>query len=112
MYAFYSPKVSIYHGPDNKRAHVFHCLKTSCGASIKRWLNKKDRHSTSNLRKHIKACWGEEALASADALGSALNAREGVKKFMRSGDLTLAFKRSGKGKVTYSVRQHTRGETR
>ncbi|EPS92664.1 hypothetical protein FOMPIDRAFT_6817, partial [Fomitopsis schrenkii] len=111
VYAFYHPDVKI-HEANGKRAHVFRCLKGNCNARIRRWLDKTDKHSTGNLRKHVKACWGEEALASADALGSAQKAREGVKSYVRSGDLTLAFKRTGKGKITYSVRQHSRTETR
>lgn len=79
---------------------------------MKCWLNKKDKHSTSNLRKHTKSCFGEEALRSADELGSVSHAHEGMKAYLRSGDLTTLFVRTGKGKVTYSVCQHTRTETR
>ncbi|TFY67078.1 hypothetical protein EVJ58_g1873 [Rhodofomes roseus] len=112
VYAFYKPEVTIKIDDDGKRAHLFHCANRGCKIIIKRWLDKQDRNSTSNLRKHTKKCFGEEALASADAIGSAAKARDGVKAYMRSGDLTVAFARTGKGPVTYSVRQHTKNETR
>lgn len=111
VYAFYKAQVTIDEDK-GRRAHVFHCANRGCDVSIKRWLDKKDRHSTGNLRKHVKVCFGEEAMGCADSAGSASKAREGVKKYLRSGDLTMSFTRSGKGKVTYSVRQHTRAETR
>ena len=112
MYAFYKPEVTIRVNRDVKCAHEFHCANRGCKTTVTRWLDKKDKNSTGNLWKHVKKCWGTEALASADALGSATKARDGVKVYLRSGDLTLSFVRTGKGKVTYSVRQHTRNETR
>ncbi|KAG2747584.1 hypothetical protein P692DRAFT_201716450, partial [Suillus brevipes Sb2] len=69
--------------------------------------------STGNMRKHVKACWGEEILQMAD---QARNAKEVhgkiVKNFLRNGSITTAFECKGKGKVTYSHHQHTRTETR
>jgi hypothetical protein len=65
------------------------------------------------MRKHAKNCWGADVIAAGD---KALNATEvrntTVKGALQPGLITAAFERSGKGKVTYSHRQHTRAETR
>ena len=59
----------------------------------------------------MKKCFEDEVLVSADALGSMVKAHDGVKAYMHSGNLTVAFACTGKGPVTYSVRQHTKNET-
>ena len=75
-----------------------------------RWLDKGDARSTSNLRKHVKRCWGDEVLGASDGLKAGL-AREAVASYVRSGSITAAFKRLNKsGKKTYSARQHTKKE--
>ena len=80
---------------------------------IRRYLDTRDSKSTSNMRKHVKSCWGEDVL---DVVGDAKNANEAresiVKPLLRTGSITSAFERKGKGKVTYSHRQHTKTETR
>ena len=93
------------------RAHVFHCANWGCKHQVKRWLHRGDQYSTGNLRKHVKSCFGEEALQRATDSGSVGKAHEGVKTYLRSGDLMTSFKRSGKGSVTYSVRQHMATKT-
>ena len=35
-----------------------------------------------------------------------------VKSILQDGSITAAFERTGKGKVTYSHRQHTKAETK
>ena len=112
VYAFYRPEVTIRVDRDAKHTHEFNCANHGYKTTVTRWLDKKDKNLTGNLWKHVKKCWGAEALASADALGSATKARDGVKVYLRSGDLTLSFVCTGKGKVTYSVCQHMRNETR
>ena len=112
VYAFYKPDVAIVEDNEGHRAHVFRCVNRGCKHQVKRWLHRGDQYSTGNLRKHVKSCFGEEALQRATDSGSVGKAREGVKTYLRSGDLTTSFKRCGKGSVTYSVRQHTATETR
>ena len=112
IYAFYDPKVTIHYDKNGKYAHVFHCTNCGCKATIKRWQDTGDKGSTSNLQKHIIKCWGKDALDCATDSSSLKKAREGVKTYARSGDLTASFERAGKGKVSYSVRQHTPTETR
>ena len=81
--------------------------------SVRRFLDKGDAKSTSNMWKHAKKCWGDDIVASAD---KALNANEvrqtTVKGFLDPQSITAAFERKGKGKVTYSHRQHTKTEAR
>jgi hypothetical protein len=43
---------------------------------VRRYLDTTDAKSTSNLRKHAKICWGEEAVAAADQTRDVLAARE------------------------------------
>ncbi|GBE78938.1 hypothetical protein SCP_0201350 [Sparassis crispa] len=112
-YAFYKPDVTIQ--VDEKmhaHAYIFHCVNRGCKMKIARWTDKGDKSSMGNLRKHIRKCWGEEALAAADMMKTADDARPAVEKFARSGSITASFERKGKGKITYSVRQHTRTESR
>lgn len=79
-------------------------------------VHTKDKSSTGNLIKHVKACrgWGEEIWAAATACGTAKEARETVTKpgIKMSGSILASFARKGKGKVTYSHRNHTKTETK
>jgi hypothetical protein len=63
------------------------------------------------MRRHAKTCWGEEATKAAD---EAANVNEAHTKviggILRTGSITAAFERKGKGKVTYSHKQHTKTE--
>ncbi|KAL6307201.1 hypothetical protein BKA93DRAFT_712591, partial [Sparassis latifolia] len=111
-YAFCKPEVTIETDKAGVRGHVFCCANHGCKMKVKRWLDKGDQMSTGNMRRHIRKCWGEEALAAADEMNTAADARPSIEKFRRSGDITVAFERKEKGKVTYSVCQHTRTETR
>ncbi|KAL6307931.1 hypothetical protein BKA93DRAFT_714467, partial [Sparassis latifolia] len=112
-YTFYKPDVTIQ--VDEKmhaHAYIFHCMNRGCKMKIAWWMDKGDKSSMGNLRKHIRKCWGEEALATADMMKTADDARPAVEKFAQSGSITASFERKGKGKITYSVRQHTRTESR
>jgi hypothetical protein len=112
IYAFYHPIPEIEY-KEGRRCHTFSCASKSCKFKCRRYLDKGDSNSTGNLRKHVKTCWGEEALRAAEATASVKVARESVVKSLNeTGSITAAFERKGKGKVTYSNRQHTRTETR
>ena len=65
----------------------------------------------SNLRKHAKGCWGEETVASVCDGRNAAETREALKG-VKDGSIAAVFEWTGKGKVTYSHRQHTKTETR
>ena len=75
------------------------------------YLDTSDAKSTGNLRKHAKICWGVETVAAADETRNVNDAREALKK-VKDGSITEAFERVGKGKVTYSHRQHTTMQAR
>ncbi|KAG2112269.1 uncharacterized protein F5147DRAFT_744555 [Suillus discolor] len=94
IYAFFKPIPAIeYH--DKRRCHVFKCAAHGC------------KH------KHVKSCWGEPALQSAMASGNTEAACEGpIKSLLETGSIRTSFTQKGKGKVTYSHRQHTCAETR
>lgn len=65
------------------------------------------------MRRHVIKCWGDEALKAATAVEDINKAREVVVNALNeTGTISAAFERKGKGKVTYSNRQHTRAETR
>ncbi len=81
---------------------------------VRRYLDTSDRNSTGNLRKHARLCWGEQIVHDADACGDLDSTREGLDKAekLQDGSITTAFERKGKGKVTFSHRQHTKTQTR
>ncbi|KIL55792.1 hypothetical protein M378DRAFT_53553, partial [Amanita muscaria Koide BX008] len=115
---FFKPIPAIEH-IDNRRVHAFECGAKHCngkgknGRNVYRYLDSSDATSTSNLKRHAKICWGEETVKAA---GNAKDARAArvilAKTNLKDGTITAAFERSGKGKVTYSHRQHTKTESR
>ncbi|KAH6914555.1 hypothetical protein BKA70DRAFT_1093297 [Coprinopsis sp. MPI-PUGE-AT-0042] len=100
IYAFFDPRPTI-HEEDNRRWTEFKCGARHCKATsriVKRFLDKQDSSSTSNLRKHAKGCWGEHILKEAEAAATLEVAREGLAKAeMRDGRITTVFERQGKG---------------
>jgi len=117
VYVFFEKTPDIVYIND-RRVHVFECAATHCkgkgnGRMVRRYLDTGDAKSTSNLRKHAKICWGEEAVTAADNTGTVQAAREALKKMpLVNSSITDAFERVAKGKVTYSHRQHTTTEAR
>ncbi|KAG1831812.1 hypothetical protein EV424DRAFT_1469923 [Suillus variegatus] len=96
VYAFFEPTPRIVE-INGRRAHEFKCGARGCKTTIRQFLDKKDA-------KHVKSCWGNAALMAAD---DAKDANE-----VRTKIVTESFERKGKGKVTYSHRQHTRTEAK
>lgn len=81
------------------------------GRIVRRYLDTGDAKSTSNLRKHVKICWGEDAMAAADGTRNVQAAREVLGKMVSgNSSITQAFEQAAKGTVTYSYRQHTSTE--
>jgi hypothetical protein len=95
-----------------RRCHIFECASGRCkarnGRDVRRFLDTTDRFSTSNLRKHAKTCWGDEAVAVAADARDVETAHE----IFRNGSIVSEFQRNGKGKIKYSTRQHTKAEAR
>jgi hypothetical protein len=117
IYVFFNQSPSIVYIND-RRVHEFECAATHCkgkgnGRIVRRYLDTGDAKSTSNLRKHAKICWGDDAVAAADSTRNVQAAREVLAK-MKPGNssITQAFERAAKGTVTYSHRQHTTTEAR
>ena len=112
IYSFYKPTPEIAY-VDGRRCHIFSCLGKSCKYQCRRFLDKGDSNSTGNLRKHARSCWGDDAIKAAEAAQDVNVARNSVvKSILETGSITASFERKGKGKVTYSNRQHTKAETR
>lgn len=102
---------------EGRRVHAFECAAGKCrgknGRDVRRYLDTGDAKSTSSLRRHAKNCWGEEAVQAADNTEDLASARVILTKTkLRDGSITAEFERIGKGKVTYSHRQHTSTESR
>ncbi|KAF5382000.1 hypothetical protein D9615_004201 [Tricholomella constricta] len=116
VYAFFKPVPAIK-VVDGKRCHEFECGLKFCKRKtrfVRRFLHTTDKTSTGNLRRHAKKCWGEDVIEEADKAANADKVRQAVagKQDLRSGDIAAAFGRQGKGKVTFSHRQHTKAEAR
>lgn len=110
IYAFFEPFPAIGH-ENGQRYYEFRCVAKGCGKRIRRFLDKKDAKSTSNMCKHARTCWGEEVVKAADNAKSCDVARESiVNGILTNGSITASFERKGKGKITYSHRQHTKTE--
>ncbi|KAF8345712.1 hypothetical protein F5887DRAFT_828260, partial [Amanita rubescens] len=113
IYAFYEPIPQIGstgEGELKRKFHEFICAKKGCGKRIRRYLDKGDAKSTSNLNKHAKRCWKEHVVQSALNANDLKEAREVIAEH-RDGVLTSHFERIGKGKTTYSSMQPTKAET-
>ncbi|KAF8798677.1 hypothetical protein BYT27DRAFT_7122876 [Phlegmacium glaucopus] len=117
IYVFFKQIPSITYIKD-RRVHIFECAAARCldkgnGRMVRRYLDTGDAKSTSNLRKHAKICWGDEAVAAADNTKSIQAAREALENMVSvNSSITEAFKCVAKGKVTYSHRQHTTTKAR
>ncbi|KIL66159.1 hypothetical protein M378DRAFT_45888, partial [Amanita muscaria Koide BX008] len=106
VYAFFS-RIPAIEYVDSRRSHVFKCLAHGCKKTIRRYLDKGDAKSTSNMWKHAHSCYGEDIVNQITEAKDMKTARNGVKSYIANGSITASFERKRKGKVTYSHRQHT-----
>ncbi|KAI0038295.1 hypothetical protein FA95DRAFT_1451951, partial [Auriscalpium vulgare] len=113
IYAFFYPDPTIGYVARHGRYHAFRCMGKGCKHVTRRYLGGNlDASSTGNMIKHVKSCWGEAAYLSAKDVMTHENARKTVTEpLKRDGTITAAFELKGKGKMTYSHRQHTKTET-
>jgi len=118
VYAFFHPDVKICH-VDGRKCHEFSCNARNCKGKgknprlVRRFLDTKDRASTKSLRVHAINCWGREIVDQSEDAKNISSAREALKGAeLRDGSLTAVFERTGKGKVTYSHKNHTSTESR
>ncbi|KAF5331114.1 hypothetical protein D9619_005956 [Psilocybe cf. subviscida] len=119
IYAFFKPDPLLeYIGDEKRLSYTFVCNAPHCKNStrhVRRYQDKKDAGSTGNMRKHAVRCWGKEVVDEADKAKDANAVRKLAKDVSGRLDpktIMGSFKRSGKGKISYSYRQHTRTETR
>ena len=98
---------------DGRCAHVFKCSGRGCKASIHWFIDMKDAGSTGNMRKHVRACWGADALHAADSAKDIDEVRNKiVRSFHRNGKIITAFERKTNRKATYANIPHTCSEIR
>ncbi len=74
------------------------------------FLHKKDKGSTSNMKRHATKCFGSETVAKALQSDA-----EGVRKGLRggpSGTIPAAFEARGSGVVSYSTRALSKVDVR
>lgn len=117
VYAFFGkvPDITYING---RCAHEFRCSSKSCKAKgvnkriVRRYLDTTDCKSTSNLKRHAIMCWGTENVDRALAAKVNIDEARVTLAGLKDGSITAAFERTGKGKVSYSHRQHTKAETR
>jgi hypothetical protein len=121
IYGFFEsrPAIEIV---DGRRCHEFRCAAPHCkgkGANpriVRRYLDKADRGSTSNMHKHAKNCWGGDIVSKALETKKDLTINEVreslAKSKLENGTITALFERKGKGNVSFSMKQHTYTETR
>ncbi|KAF9545740.1 hypothetical protein CPC08DRAFT_730045 [Agrocybe pediades] len=116
-YGFFSTMVKVVH-IDGQHAHEFLCLAKHCkGHGVNAWivcrfLDNGDAKSTSNLKCHTIRCWGERLVEQVMKAADVDSIHEGLKDAkLVDGSITAVFKRTGKGKVTYSHKQHTASQT-
>jgi len=121
IYGFFEsrPLITVIEG---RRCHEFKCAAPHCKGKgvrarfVRRYLDKADRGSTSNMHKHAKICWGVEIVSKALQTKNELTIKEVRKSLseakLQDGTITALFERNGKETVSFSMKQHTYMETR
>ena len=96
-----------------RKCHVFRCRGKGCKYEVARFQDTSDRNSTGRLRRHVNICFPEGALAKKEGGDDSNDEKQGEARGEgRSGRIDMTFRRTGKGKVTFTMREHTKAETR
>ena len=111
VYSFFTPVPDIEY-INKQHCHLFGCLAKGCKHKVWQYLDISDKVSTGNMRKHVRSCWGEDILKTICKAKTLTAACNGVKNYTDKGSITATFKQKGKGKPTYSHKQHTQAETK
>jgi hypothetical protein len=121
IYGFFEARPAIVVA-EGRRCHDFKCTASHCkgkgarGRLVRRYLDKKDKGSTSNMHKHAKICWGVENVSKALQAKDELTIKEVRRSLseakLQNGTITAMFERKGKEVVSFSMKQHTYMETR
>ena len=111
VYAFFEARPTIeYTG--KRVAYVFRCAKPNCVKPLhRRFLDTQDIASTSFLWKHVRSCWGKEAVAMARKCACADDARPALHHFGSTGLITTAFERAAKSVESYSTLPMSKEQT-
>ena len=121
IYAFFEPlpKITVI---KCCQCHEFICSVPICKGNgsdkrvVRRFLDKADKGSTSNMQKHAWHCWGDDIIKKADEAKDELtldNIQEGLKEAkMEDSSIVAFFDHKGKGRVKYMLCQHTYAEAR
>ena len=116
IYGFFQlcPTIEVI---DGRCCHEFQCAAPLCKGKgtkpwiVRRYLDKADQNSTSNMHKHAKNCWGEEMVSKALEAKGELSINDVCKSLsqakLHDGSITASFERRGKGSVTFLTQQHT-----
>ena len=97
---FYAPDPLIGH-EGGCCYHEFKWVAKGCRKGVRCYLDTKDAKSTSNMQKHVKRCWGDNAVRLAnEANGCDVVHKSVVQPLLRDGTITASFE-CKIGKVTY-----------
>jgi hypothetical protein len=109
IYGFFESRPAI-EVVDGRCCHEFKCAAPYCKGKgskpriVRRFLDKGDRNSTSNMHKHAKGCWGGEIVRKALETKKDLTITEVRKSLaeakVQDGTITAIFERKGKENVT------------
>ena len=112
IYGFFKPHPAI-EVIEGHRCHKFQCAAPLCRGNgvrpriVRRYLDKADQNSTSNMHRHAKNCWGDENISKALEAKGALSIDEVRKSLVHAelkyGSIMASFERKGKGNVTFST---------
>ncbi|KIM65634.1 hypothetical protein SCLCIDRAFT_112336, partial [Scleroderma citrinum Foug A] len=101
VYAFFEPVPTVVE-VGGHCAHVFMCCGCGCKVTVQH-----------NMWKHVKICWGEDALGTADKAKDVNEAwTKIVHGILQDGSITTAFERKDKRNAMYSSRPYTHSEIR
>ncbi|KAI6016602.1 hypothetical protein BKA83DRAFT_4465309 [Pisolithus microcarpus] len=102
IYAFFSPVPAIAY-VNRRDCHVFKCLGKSCKHSMHWFLDKADKGSTGNMRRHVQSCWGQDILDAAGSVATLEASCALIQRFAANGSIAHSFKWKGQGKPAYST---------
>jgi hypothetical protein len=116
-YSFFEDDVKIKETKDGRQYLEFTCIHPNCSATVNCFLDKGDATSTGGLQYHVEeACkaWGpgiKDAVTAAKEAKSVADGRSLALGYARTKRITHHFERK-KGKITYSIQNHTFQEAR
>ena len=116
IYTFFGPIPDITSNAEGHCTHEFCCLAGVCKGKCTNkqivwcYLDTLDQTLSSSLKQHVVLCWGGETVTKA------LDAKVDIELACKilgghqDSSITAAFEHKGKGKVLYSICQHTKAK--